>query len=110
MATHTYKVLGQAIPAAGVLAALYTVPGARQAIVSSLVVCNQRAAPSTFRLSAAIAGAADTLSQYTHFDTPIQANDTLAITLGATLAATDVLRVQSANGAVSFTAFGDEVS
>lgn len=107
---HAYKVLGQAQPGGGVLATLYTVPGARSAVVSSIVVCNPWPSPSTFRVSVAVAGAADAMTQYLYYDTPISPNDTLSLTLGVTLATTDVVRVQSASGQIVFNAFGDEVS
>jgi hypothetical protein len=105
-----FKVLGQLKPAATTLTDLYTVPAVTSATLSTLVVCNQSSIPTTFRMSAAIAGAADALSQYEFYDMPIQGNDTIPITMGITLAATDKIRVYSASGNVSFNAHGVEVS
>lgn len=105
----TSKVLGQAKPAGTTLTDLYTVPGATSTVVSSITVTNQSTATS-FRLSVAVAGAADALSQYIAYDVPLGANETKTFTLGITLAATDKLRCYSASGNVSFSAFGIETA
>lgn len=106
----TLLILGQSIPSGATLTTLYTVPGATSTTVSSIVVCNQGAANATFRVSVAIAGAADATSQYLYYDVPINANNTFVFTGGMTLAATDVVRVQSSNGAISFSLFGIQVT
>lgn len=102
------KVLGQLKPAAATLLALYTAPAATSVVVSSIVVCEQAAAATSFRISVAIAGAADAPPQYLAYDAALAANETKAFTLGITLGATDVVRVRSLSGNVSFNAFGEE--
>jgi hypothetical protein len=57
MAT-SYKVLGQSNPAATTATTLYTVPAATQAVISTLVVCNQASTAATFRLAVRVGGAA----------------------------------------------------
>jgi hypothetical protein len=104
------KILGQAIPTAATLVALYTVPAATDAVVSTVTVCEQAGAPTTYRISVAKAGAADTPMQYVAFDAPLLANETKGFTLGITLTATDLIRVRSASGNVSFNAFGVELT
>lgn len=108
--TDTLLVLGQSYPAANTLTTLYTVPGATSAVVSSIAVCNQGAGLTTFRISVAPAGAADTASQYLYHDVSITNGDTFIATIGITLAATDVVRVQCANGNCSFIAWGVQVT
>lgn len=56
---NTYKVLSQTNPSATTLTDSYTVPAATQAIVSSISVANRSAISTSFRISVAIAGAAD---------------------------------------------------
>jgi hypothetical protein len=107
--TDTAKVLAQSIPTAGVLTDTYTVPAATSAIVSTIKVANQGAA-TQFRVSVAVAAAADTPKQYVYYDVPIAANDTFSATEGWTLGATDVLRCQSGSGQVSFNVFGVQVT
>jgi|SRR5579885_563633 hypothetical protein len=107
---ETYKVLGQAKPAAATLTDLYTVPAATQAIVAAIVVCNQSSSADTFRISVAPGGAADAVSQYIAWDTTVNGNDSLPLTLGIGLSATDKIRCRSTNGNVSFTASGVEIT
>lgn len=110
MATETLKVLGQSAPSATTLTDMYTVPGGTQAAVSSIVVCNRGSTESTFRISVAVAGAADANAQYVYRDVPIPANDTFIATVGISLGATDVLRVYSSSANLSFSAYGAEVT
>ena len=104
------KVLGQLSPAATTLSTLYTVPALTSTVISTITICNRAGAATTFRLSVAVAGAADAVQQYSFYDTPLDPNQTLAPTLGITLGAGDVVRCYSGNGSVSFNAFGSETS
>lgn len=106
----TPKVLAQSIPAANVLTDAYTVPAATKTVVSTLKACNQGSQPTTFRVSVAVAGVADTPKQYLHYDVPLDGNDSFSATEGYTLGAGDVVRVRSANGLCSFNLFGVEVT
>ena len=108
--TDTFKVLGQSAPAATTLTTAYTVPSATQAVSSSIVVCNRDAGAATFRISVAIAGAADNVKQYIAYDAPIAGNDTIALTIGVTLGATDVVRVYASTTLLSFSIYGEEVT
>lgn len=104
-----HKVLGQAYPGAS-LTALYTVPSQTSAwaLVHTLSVCNRGTEQTTFRVSIAVAGAADTEKQYLYYDEKVNANDTFVAALGIELANTDVVRVSSANGQCAFQLFGEE--
>lgn len=75
--------------------------------VSTLSVCN-RGTATTFRVSMAVAGAADDVKQYLYYDLPIGANDTFLATIGITLGETDVVRCYAASDNVSFNLFGIE--
>lgn len=105
----TYKVLGQSSPLATTLTALYTVPALTSTVCSSLVVCNQGAATS-YRLSVAVAGAADNAKQYLAYDVAIGANTSDTWTIGITLATTDVVRVYATLATLSFNLFGQEIT
>jgi hypothetical protein len=107
----TLKVLGQVLPSAGVLTTLYTVPAVTSTIPSALSVCNQSTRETTYRISVAVAGAADDPKQYLVFDAPLLPNETRSppFTLPS-LATTDVVRVQSGNGQVSFNLSGLEIT
>lgn len=109
MAT-SYKVLGQVNPSATTATTLYTVPSATQTVVSTVVIANQAATAATFRISVRPAGAAQTNAMYLAYDVTVGANDSTALTLGITLAATDVITVYASSATVSFNAFGSEIA
>lgn len=102
------KVLGQLSPAATTTTPLYTVPASMAAVCSSLTVCNPTASTITFRVRVAVAGAADAATQAIYHDVAVPALDTYTSTIGMTLAATDVVRVQASAAGVVFTLFGNE--
>lgn len=106
----TSKVLGQSKPSATTLTDMYTVPALTSTTVSTIVVANQSATATSFRISVAVAGAADTPAQYLYYDIAIPGNDTFAATLGITLAASDVVRVYNTLATCSFNLFGVEVT
>jgi len=109
MAT-TYKVLGQSAPGATTATTLYTVPSATQAIGSSLTVANRETAQATFRLAVRPAGASLANQHYVAYDVPIGPNDSVFLTLGLSLAATDVVEVYASTANLSFGLFGTELS
>ena len=109
MAT-VYKVLGQSNPAATTLTTLYTVPSAKEAVVSSISVANLTATAATFRLAVRPAGASIANQHYIGYDITVGASDSTIITVGLTLATTDVLSVYASTANVAFQAFGDEAS
>lgn len=108
--TITYKVLGQSNPAATTATTLYTVPSATSAIVSTINICNQAATAGTFRVAIRPAGASLSASHYLAYDTTIPANDMMAITIGITLATTDVITVYASSTSLSFHAYGNEIT
>jgi hypothetical protein len=105
-----YKVLGQALPAPNVFFDMYAVPSTANTIVSTLNVCNQSVSNVTFRVAVRPANATITGKHYIVYDTPLPGQDTMALSLGMSLASTDVLTVLSFQGNVSFSAFGTEIS
>jgi hypothetical protein len=108
MAT-TYKVLGQAHPAAATDTTLYTVPSATSAVCSTISICNLGAS-TTYRIAIRVAGASIEDKQYLAYEAAINQYDTVLLTLGITLAATDVVTVRAATADVSFQLFGSELT
>jgi hypothetical protein len=102
------KVLGQLNPSATTATTLYTVPSAKSAVVSSLTICNQTATAATFRIAVRPAGATLAALHYVAYDVTVGASDTTALTLGITLATTDVITVYASTSTLSFHAYGDE--
>jgi len=89
---------------------LYTVPAATEAVVSSITVCNRAASSGTFRLSVRPNGAALANQHYIVYDFEVAANDTIILTIGITVDASDVLEVYASSSDFSFQAYGSEIS
>jgi hypothetical protein len=106
----TYKVLGQLVPAAGTLSTLYTVPSSTSTVVSTISITNLGPTSTTYRIAIRPAAEAIATKHYIAYDVSIPTLDTLNITLGLTLATTDIISVESYSGLVSFNAYGSEIS
>lgn len=78
--------------------------------MSSIVVANRSATPTTFRISVAVAGAADNNKQYIAYDVEIAGLDSITYTIGVTLGAADVVRVYATLATLAFNIFGVEVA
>ena len=102
------KVLGQSNPAATTATTLYTVPSAKSAVISTLVIANLTSTAATYRIAVRPAGATLANSHYVAYDITVGASDSTALTLGITLATTDVVTVYASTANLTFTAFGDE--
>ena len=102
-----YKVLGQ-IAATTTATAVYTVPSSTETVVSTITVCNRAAVPKTYRII--LRPNDETLADkhYLAYDVAIAANDTVALTLGITMDASDKLYVSSSTNDLSFNVFGSE--
>jgi hypothetical protein len=107
---ETLKVLGQVAPSATTDTTLYTVPAATSTVVSTLNVCNRSASTITYRVAVRPAGASIANQHYLAYDVPLAANDSISLTLGITLAATDVVTVRASTADTSFSAFGSEIT
>ena len=108
--SDTLKVLAQSNPSATTLTDLYTVPSVTSVVGSTIFVCNTGSSSTTFRISVAVAGVADTLKQYLYYDITIPGNDTFAATVGISLATTDKVRIFAGNGNLTFNLFGTEIT
>jgi hypothetical protein len=108
---QAHKVLGQASPADTSNANLYTVASATQAIVSTICVANLTSTAATFRIACRPAGATVENQHWIAYDVSLGGNDSITLTLGIALAATDVLTVRSGTAnALAFSAFGVEIT
>lgn len=105
-----YRVLGQVNPAATTLTSLYTVPAATAAILSTITVANLSAVTVTYRIAIRPAGAAVANQHYLAYNVPLLAGTAQTMTLGITLAATDIVSVYASTNQLAFSAFGSEMS
>jgi len=110
MASNSYKVLGQANPTtANTESILYTVPNGFMAFASVLSICNQGSVTSTCRVAVRPAGITSTAKTFILYDTYINPNDSLMMTLGLSLATTDVISVWAGTTSFSFVLSGSEI-
>jgi hypothetical protein len=109
MAT-TYKVLGQNNPSATTATTLYTVPASTSTVVSTIAIANQAGTSGTYRIAIRPAGATLDPKHYIVYGATVAASDSVLLTLGITLATTDVITVYASSATMSFSAFGSEIS
>lgn len=102
------KVLGQAALAATTATDVYTVPSGKSTVVSTLAIANRGSASTTYRIAVRPAGTALADAHYLVYGASIPANSTDMLTIGITLAATDVVTVYATAATVSVSLFGDE--
>jgi glucose-6-phosphate dehydrogenase assembly protein OpcA len=109
MAT-VYKVLGQSNPAATTATTLYTVPASTSTVVSTISVCNQASTAATYRIAVRPAGATLAAQHYIVYGATVPASDSTMITVGLTLATTDVITIYASSATLSFNAYGSEIA
>ena len=108
-----YKVLAQSAPGNTSVVNVYTVPAATNTIVSTLMICNRGGANAQYNVAVVPSGAALANQHYIAFNAPVPANDSISITVGMSLAATDNVAIQAntvGNNNLGFTLFGTEIS
>jgi glucose-6-phosphate dehydrogenase assembly protein OpcA len=105
-----YKVLGQSNPAATTATTLYTVPASTATVISTISVANLTGTAATFRIAIRPGGATLANQHYLAYDVTVAASDTTVMTLGITLATTDVITIYASTANLAFSAFGSEIS
>jgi len=106
----TYKVLAQSAPSATTNTDVYTVGSGKSAVVSTITICNRSGSAATYRIAIRIAGSTLSNEEYIAYDSNVPGNDTIALTLGVTLAATDVVTVYASTANLSVNIFGAEIA
>lgn len=79
-------------------------------MASSIVICNQAATAATYRIAVRPAGAAAAAQHYIVYGATVAASDSTVLTIGVTLATTDVVSVYASSATLSFSLFGSEIS
>jgi hypothetical protein len=79
-------------------------------VVSTLVVANRAATNATYRIAIRPAGATLANEHYIAYDVIVGGGDSTTLTLGITLAATDVITVYASTANTSFSVFGSEIT
>jgi hypothetical protein len=108
-----YKVLAQSAPASATIANVYTVPAGTNTIISTLMICNRSSGNASYNIAIQPGGATLANQHYIAFNSLVPANDSIALTVGMSLAATDNIAIQANTTGVNnlgFTIFGTEIS
>jgi len=118
-----YRNIAQISPASVTSTDLYTCPALSSAVVSTIVICNQNVTNQTFRISVRSGTAASGAglsaigstatpsgSSYIFYDTLVYASSSLAVTMGLTLTAAEVVTVYASAANISFLLFGSVVT
>ena len=107
---NAYKILGQVADASANDVELYLVPASTEAIVSTITVANREAAANTFRIATKSDNSSVANADYIAYDTTLEANDTITLTLGITLQAGAEISVGASDANVTFQAFGTQIT
>ena len=108
MAT-TYKVLAQSAPSATTNTDAYTVGSGKQSVVSTITIANRSASAATYRIAIRPDAATLANEHYIAYDSYVAGNDSIALTLGITLDAADVVTIYASSADLSFNLFGSEI-
>ena len=116
MAT-TYKILGQGTPTTTNGTTLYTVPSTTtQTVVSTVTICNTSTAPTGAYLYVGKGSAAASTSNALIYNSSIQPNTTVTVTIGLTLSNTASVvdniycGSSTSSGNLTFTLSGSEIA
>ena len=108
---EAYKVLAQAHLTTTSDTDIYTVASATEAVVSTVVIANITGTDATFNLAIRPAGETLANKHYVAKTVTVAGNDSTTLTLGITLAETDVVTATAGTGnALSFNIFGTEIT
>lgn len=105
-----YKVLAQSAPSATTATNIYTVPSSTSAVVSTIVIANRSTTTATYRIAIRPGGATLANQHYIAYDVTVGLSDSTTLTLGLTLATTDVITVYASNANLTFSVFGSEIT
>jgi hypothetical protein len=79
-------------------------------VISTIVVANRVATSATYRIAIRPTGATLANQHYIAYDVAVGGGDSITLTLGITLAATDVITIYASTANLSFSVFGSEIT
>lgn len=110
MATAYKYAQVQGTASTGTYSTLYTTPAATEAVISSIVITNQASSSVTVRIGMDTTAGTPGASEWLVYDAVVAGNDTVALTLGVTMPASQYIRVSSSANTCNFSAFLSEIS
>jgi hypothetical protein len=107
---ETYKILAQKeVTPAGSYVSVYTVPGSKAAVVSSITICNRGINDITFRMRMRASGDGDDNKQFVYYYQKVRAEETFQCTAGWTMATGDNITINVTAATVTVNVFGTEI-
>ena len=103
---ESYTKLADSDPGAATATTLYTVPSSTEIVVSVLTVANRSTVATSFRVGVDAGGTGDANAQWSYYDCAIAGNETVEVMQGATLSATDLVRIYATLATLSFNLYG----
>lgn len=100
----------QGTASTGTYATLYNTPSATEAVISSIVITNQASSSVTVRIGMDTTAGTPGASEWLVYDAVVAGNDTVALTLGVTMPASQFIRVSSSANTCNFSAFYSEIT
>lgn len=85
-------------------ATLYSTASDKQAVISSLIICNTSSSNATYRIAVMSTAGTPSAADWRVYDSTIAGNDTVALTLGLAMQGNRFIRVSSSTNAVTFAA------
>lgn len=103
-----YKILGQSSTVPDTWVELYTVPVTKQAIGSTLSICNMSEEQTTISLAVRKGGDVLQNKHYIMCDALVKPNDSIFLSVGMSLDAYDIVQFKSESGSLAVSLFGVE--
>lgn len=91
-------------------ATLCSTAGGTTAVISSIVICNRSTTAATYRIAITTTAGTPSAGQFLVYDSAIAGNDTVSLSLGITLDASEFIRISSSTNTLDFTAFMSVIS
>ena len=110
MATNYKYQQVQGTASTGTYATVYNSAAATQAVVSTITICNTAATAATYRIGLTTGATTPAASNWIVYDSVVAGNDTVCLTLGVCLPASNHIRVSSSAATVTFSAFVSEIT
>ncbi len=107
---QAYKVLAQSAPSATTNTDMLTVGAGKSVVASTVTVCNRGTTAAQYRIAVRPSGVSLANQHYIVYDANVMGRDTVNLTIGLTLAATDVVTVYASSANLTFSMFGAEIS
>lgn len=108
---NNYKVLAQQeMSTANNPYDVYTVPSNTETVISTIAICNRGSSATTYSIGVRVDGEFYDNKQYIAYNAPIGAYESIFLTIGVTMDASDIFLAMSPSTELTVNLFGSEMS